>query len=120
MRKKILIVEDNPVNIDIFEEILEEGYELLTALNGEEALKVINEFNPDAVLLDVMMPGIDGYEVCRRIREKPDFRSTGIVMVSARAMDSERARGMAAGANAYVTKPFDEDELLGVINQLFS
>lgn len=89
-------------------------------MSGEEALAVIGDYNPDLILLDIMMPGIDGYEVCRKIRKQPVFKSTAIIMVSARAMDSERAKGIAAGANGYVTKPFDEQELLEKVNQFFN
>jgi len=117
MKHKILIVEDNLVNMDIFNEIFEDDYELKTALNGLEALEVINEFNPDLILLDVMMPNMDGYEVCKRIRAQENYKDVKIVMVSARAMKSEREKGIASGADFYVTKPFDEDELLDIVTK---
>ena len=68
---RILIVDDNPVNLAVFEELLEEDYETLSVESGEQAMAVAPDFEPDLVLLDVMMPGIDGYETCRRIRKRP-------------------------------------------------
>lgn len=120
MNQKILIVEDNPVNMDIFEEIFEDEYEIKSVMNGHDALNVIESYHPALVLLDVMMPGIDGYEVCKKIREIESLKNVKIIMVSARAMDSEREKGMAVGADEYVTKPFDEDELLAVVKRYIS
>ena len=112
---RILLVEDNPTNVEIIEEALEENYCLKVATTGEEALQVTEDFRPDLVLLDVMMPGIDGNEVCRRMRANGALRHTKIVMVSARAMMSEKLEGYEAGADDYLTKPFDKDELLSKI-----
>ncbi len=114
-REKILIVDDNATNIEILQEYLEEDYELATALSGEQALDKVFAFQPAVILLDIMMPGLDGYEVCRRIRANPDLRHTKIIMVSVKAMLSERLAGYAAGADDYVTKPFDEEELLAKV-----
>jgi len=111
---KILVVDDNPVNCAICEEILGEEFSLQTAESGEAALELAATFEPDLVLLDVMMPGIDGLEVCRRLRQsvRPWVK---IIMVSAKVQTSDRLAGYEAGADDYLTKPFDEDELLAKV-----
>jgi len=109
-KSKILIVDDNPTNERILRAILS-PYELNSARSGVEALEQARRFEPDLVLLDVMMPEMDGYEACRRMRMDPKLRLTKIVMVSAKAMVEERIEGYGAGADDYVTKPFDPDEL---------
>ncbi len=112
---RILIVDDNPSNIFVLEEMLRDAYHIETAESGEQALEIAPDFLPDLVLLDIMMPGIDGYETCRRLRENPSLSGMKIVMVSAKAMKSERLQGYEVGADDYVTKPFDEDELLAKV-----
>ncbi len=109
---KILAVDDDPNNIAILEELLENRFDLRVSSNGEQALEIAREFRPDMILLDIMMPGIDGYEVCRRLREHDGLKDTKIIMVSARAMNSEQLEGYHAGADDYITKPFDGDEFL--------
>jgi len=115
MSKKILIVEDNDVNLDIFQEIFEDDYELKMVTDGFKALEVIENFMPRLVLLDVMLPNIDGYEVCEKIRSNEKVKDVIIIMVSARAMESERMKGMEVGADEYITKPFDEEVLLNMV-----
>jgi signal transduction histidine kinase len=110
-RSKILIVDDNSLNICIFEEILAEDYELIRASSGEEALEILKTYCPDLVLLDIMMPGIDGYETCRRLRADPVLRFVKVVLVSAKALTTERLQGYEAGADDYITKPFAPEEL---------
>jgi signal transduction histidine kinase len=112
MKPTILVVDDNPTNLAIMEEILVGHYELVFAASGEECLELVGQCRPDIVLLDIMMPGIDGYETCRRLREREDLSHTKVVLVSARAMFSERLAGYEAGADDYLTKPFREEELL--------
>jgi two-component system sensor histidine kinase/response regulator len=114
-QSRILIVDDNARNVDILKKILGRQYPLATATSGEEALDAAVRFHPDLVLLDIMMPGIDGYETCRRLRANPALRWLKVIMVSAKAMVSERVQGYAAGADDYLTKPFDEDELLAKV-----
>lgn len=111
---KILIVDDDRTNVKILLEILEFEEEYLThwVSSGEDCLDVLPEFQPDVLLLDIMMPGIDGYEVCRRIRRDPDYADVKIIMLSGRAMQDEIKNGLAAGADQYLSKPFGMDELL--------
>ncbi|MEN8189872.1 MAG: hybrid sensor histidine kinase/response regulator [Thermodesulfobacteriota bacterium] len=113
----ILIIDDEPVNVDIIKEILEfeKGFTYRAASSGEEALELLKDYFPDIVLLDIMMPGIDGYEVCRRIKKDPNHRFTKILMVTGKAMIDERLKGYEVGADDYVTKPFVDDELLAKI-----
>jgi len=114
-RNKILAVDDNQTNLAIIAELLEEDYDLKTAASGEQALEMARDFEPDLILLDIMMPGIDGYEVCRRFRQDPYLKHAKIIMVSARAMLAERLKGYEVGADDYIVKPFEEDELLAKV-----
>ncbi len=114
-KNRILIVDDDPTNIKIVREILGEAYRLAIASTGEEVLEIVGDFRPDLILLDVMMPGIEGYEVCRRIRANPTLCRHKIIMVSALAMVSQWLEGYQAGADDYLTKPFDEEELLAKV-----
>ncbi len=109
---RILVVDDHARNLAIIQKILGSDHRLATASSGEEALEVARRFLPDVVLLDIMMPGIDGYETCRRMREAPELRRAKIILLSAKATLSERLAGYEAGADDYVVKPFDEDELV--------
>ncbi len=114
LTKRILIVDDNPVNCEICKEILEDDYEIEIAESGEAALESAGAFQPDLILLDVMMPGIDGLEVCRQLRSST--RSwVKIIMVSAKVQTEDRIAGYEAGADDYLAKPFDEHELLAKI-----
>jgi two-component system sensor histidine kinase/response regulator len=112
---KILIVDDDKLNIEIMKEILSSDYRCLEAYSGEEALKAEKAFKPDLILLDIMMPGIDGYEVCRRIRAEETDRFTKIILVSGRSQTQDRLLGYAAGADDYLTKPFNDEELLAKV-----
>ncbi|ETW94626.1 MAG: hypothetical protein ETSY2_49485, partial [Candidatus Entotheonella gemina] len=114
-QQTILLVDDNPANLFVLEEILGNIYRTVTAASGEEALEQAIECLPDLILLDIMMPGIDGYETCRQLRTIPNLQHTKIVMVSAKAMVSERLEGYHAGADDYITKPFEEEELLAKV-----
>jgi CheY-like chemotaxis protein len=114
-RKRVLVVDDNPANLEIFVEMLNGEYAVHTARDGTEAIRLAKRLEPRIVVLDVMLPGIDGYETCRRLRHLPGMHDAQIVMVSAKAMPSEQTEGIDAGADAYITKPFDESELLAVL-----
>jgi DNA-binding response OmpR family regulator len=115
VQRKILAVDDDPNNITIIEELLEDNYDLKTAASGREALEIAQDFQPDIILLDNMMPGMNGYEVCRRLRQLYTSEQVKIIMVSARAMESECLEGYHAGADDYITKPFDGDKFLSKI-----
>src|ERR671919_540998 len=106
-RRRVLIVDDEP-NIVVSLEFLlrQQGYEVLVARDGEEALATAVERRPELIVLDVMLPGLDGFEVCRRLRERTDLNGMKILMLTARGRDVERVRGLEEGADAYVTKPF--------------
>jgi DNA-binding response OmpR family regulator len=121
MAKKVLIVDDEE-NIVISIEFLidQAGYEIDIARDGEEALNKVVSFNPDLILLDIMMPKINGFEVCRRIRENPQFDSTKIIMLSAKGREVEVAKGLALGANSYIIKPFSTKELMAEVNHILS
>jgi two-component system cell cycle response regulator len=103
------------MNREIIEEVLEEQYIILTAPDGRTALQLAERYQPRIVLLDIMLPDMDGYEVCRKLRAMPAMASARIVMVTAKAMPSERARGFEAGADDYLSKPFDDAELLAAM-----
>src|SRR6266705_2169784 len=115
IHNRILIVDDHPINVAILEEILGDDYPLQTATCGEEALAIAPDFQPALILLDIMMPGIGGYETCRRLRAHPALRYSKIIMVSARALVAERLQGYDVGADDYITKPFDEEELVAKV-----
>jgi signal transduction histidine kinase len=115
LRNKILAVDDDVVDIRIVEKLLGREYEFRTASTGEQALEIATDFQPDIILLDNMLPGIDGREVCQQIRANSRLRHTKIIMVSGKTMVSERVEAYEAGADDYITKPFDEDELLAKI-----
>ncbi len=114
-QQTVLLVDDNPANLFVLEEILSQSYQTVTATSGEDALARAMECLPDLVLLDIMMPGIDGYETCRQMRLISGLQHTKIVMISAKAMVSERLEGYNAGADDYITKPFEEEELLAKV-----
>ena len=119
MAKKILVADDEPNIVTALEFLLERaGYEVRTAVNGDEALAAIAQDPPDLVLLDIMMPVKSGYEVCKRIREEPEWGKVKVVMLSAKGRDAEVTKGLAMGADLYVTKPFSTRELLSQIRTL--
>ena len=119
MSKKILIADDEPNIVAAVEFLLQRnGYEVYVARNGEEALKLVEDCNPDLVLLDVMMPVRSGYEVCKRIRERADWRHIKIIMLSAKGRDAEVNKGLSIGADLYITKPFSTRDLMGKIGEL--
>jgi two-component system alkaline phosphatase synthesis response regulator PhoP len=117
--KKILIADDEPSIVAAVEFLLQRsGYEVHVARNGDEALELVEAAHPDLVLLDVMMPQKSGYEVCKRIRERADWRHIKIIMLSAKGRDAEVSKGLSMGADIYVTKPFSTRELMDKIKGL--
>ena len=115
MKKKILIVDDQPTNIEIYQELLEDKYELASVNSGQRCLEEINKFVPDMVLLDIMMPGIDGYETCRQLKADPQYKHTQIMLVSAKSSIESRLKGYEVGADDYVVRPFDHDEFIAKV-----
>jgi DNA-binding response OmpR family regulator len=113
MGKRILIADDEP-NIVVSLEFLmrQKGYEVKVATNGEDALAAVGEFAPNLILLDVMMPRLSGYDVCQKVRENPAWAGIRIIMLSAKGRDVEVNKGLAVGADAYVTKPFSTKDLI--------
>jgi len=115
---KVLIVDDDAMNIDILKDDLEEICTVASAESGEEAMTIIPDFVPDLMLLDIMMSGIDGYEVCRQVRSNEKYNSMRIILISGRAMDNERQKGFEVGADDYITKPFDVSEVAKKVSML--
>jgi len=114
--KRILIVEDDPSVLRATSYILEkEGYQVLTAQNGLEGLKKAREDNPDLLVLDVMLPGIDGFEICHSLRSEPETAGLPIIMFSAKGQESDKATGLKVGADEYLTKPVDREVLLNKV-----
>jgi len=108
-----VIIDDEPFALRAMSYLLtREGYEVVTASNGEEGLQRVQELRPPLVFLDIMMPRLDGYEVCRRIRGDASLNGTYIIMLSAKGQQVDRERGLAEGANEYMTKPFSPREIV--------
>ena len=115
----ILIVDDEPTNVDMLtQELDEEGYNLLTASDGEEALIKVHEHQPDLILLDVMMPKVDGFTVCRILKGSGKTILIPVILLTALQAHEDRVRGIEAGADDFISKPFDRDELLAKIRAL--
>lgn len=112
MPLRILVVDDENINLRLVSRLLEmEGYEVVTAQSGESALHLIEQKRPDLALLDVMMPLMDGYELCRRLRQNPLTARIPIVMLTALVDENDRLKGIEAGADDCLPKPFDVDVL---------
>ncbi len=111
-RHRILAVDDSQVNLAILEDMLADSYALRLAGTGEEALTVAREFRPEIVLLDIMMPGMGGFEVCERLRKDPGLSHTKIILLSAKTEVANRLKGYEVGADDFISKPFNHEELL--------
>ena len=121
MPKEILIVDDEPSIVVPIQFLMEQqGYSVLVAENGEDALDAIYKYKPDLILLDIMLPRIDGYEVCEIVRLNPDYRGIKIIFLTAKGREVEIAKGLALGANAYITKPFSNTELVAKVKALLN
>ena len=119
MGKRVLIADDEPNIVASLEFLMEQaGFEVRLAANGQEALELVASFRPDLVLLDVMMPVKNGYEVCQILKSDPALRAVKVVMLSAKGRDVEVAKGLELGADAYVTKPFSTRDLVAQIRDL--
>lgn len=121
MSKRVLIADDEQNILLSLEFLLQQaGFEVTLAEDGEEALTKAKEIHPDLILLDVMMPHLNGYEVCQELRQEPDFNDVKIMMLTAKGRETEVAKGLAIGADAYVTKPFGTQELMANVNALLA
>jgi len=119
MAKKVLIVDDEPSLIVALQFLMEQsGYETLVAFSGEEAMDAIAKQRPDLILLDIMLPMADGFEVCQRVRENLDWKDIRIVLVTAIGSETNAARGLALGADAHITKPFANADLIAKVKEL--
>ena len=114
---KILVVDDDELNLEIIDEILSDNYQIIKARNGKEALALFKEHYPVLILLDIMMPEMNGYEACNQIKDDMQEINPAphVIMVSAKASLGERVRGYEFGADDYIIKPFDEDELVAKV-----
>jgi DNA-binding response OmpR family regulator len=116
MPKEILIVDDEPsIVVPVQFLMQQQGYTVLVAGDGHDALDMIYKYQPDLVLLDIMLPGIDGYEVCEIVRLNPELRDVKIIFLTAKGREVEIAKGLALGADAYITKPFSNAELVAKV-----
>src|SRR5205823_2347677 len=116
---RILIVDDNPTNVKVLQtRLVAEGYEVVTAGDGEEGLATARQQTPDLILLDVMMPKLDGFEVCRRLRADSEFPFTPIIMVTAMADSKDVVAGLEAGGDEYLTKPVDHAALAARVRSM--
>lgn len=119
MKKKVLIVEDDPVIVVSLEFLMtQNGFDVLLAKNGEEALEFANSANPDLILMDVMLPNKSGLEVCQELKTQPKYANTKIILVSAKGRGIDIDKGLALGADTYVTKPFSTRELVRKVREL--
>jgi len=119
LSKEILIVDDElDVVVPIQFLMEQQGYSVMTAQRGEDALDLIYQYKPDLVLLDIMLPGIDGWQVFEIIRLNPNYRDIKIIFLTAKGRSEEIARGLALGADAYITKPFSNAELVAEVKKL--
>jgi two-component system alkaline phosphatase synthesis response regulator PhoP len=116
---KILVVDDEIYIVHILDFSLGmEGYEVVTALDGEQALEKLKQEKPDLIVLDIMMPKLDGYEVCKAIKSDPETRQIPVILLSAKGRNVDQKMGFDVGADDYITKPFSPRKLVERINQL--
>jgi two-component system, OmpR family, phosphate regulon response regulator PhoB len=112
MTHRILVVDDEPdITALVAYHLARAGYRVSTATNGQDALKSAREERPDVVVLDLMLPGVSGYEVLRELRQRPETREVGVILLTARREEADRVRGLSLGADDYLTKPFSPQEL---------
>src|SRR5215831_4621625 len=118
MSRRILVVEDNEENRNIMRDLLDSaGYEMIEALTGEDGVTLAERERPDLILMDIQLPGLDGYEATRRIKANPALRPIPIIAVTSYALSGDDQKALAAGCDAYVTKPFSPRALLGKIRE---
>jgi DNA-binding response OmpR family regulator len=121
MEKKILVIEDDPATSRLVDYSLRhEGFQVITAFNGLEGIRKATNEAPDLVILDVMLPGMDGFEICHRLREQPATAKLRILMFSAKAQEIDRNTGLKVGADDYLSKPAAPAEIVNRVNKLLA
>ena len=121
MKKRILVIEDDPASMRLTQYILEhKGYKVILAVNGLDVLKKAKTEAPDLIVLDVMLPGIDGFGICSNLRAEPETAKLPIIMLSAKARDVDRDTGLKVGADLYITKPVSPDKIAESVETLLS
>ncbi len=115
--KKILIVEDVELNTELLEQLLEDDYELLTAVDGQIALDMAKQQQPDLILMDMSLPVMDGYEATRQIKADPELAQILVIGLSAHAMSGDRQKALDAGCDDYLTKPLNDDLLFDMLEK---
>lgn len=119
MPRRVLIADDEPHLVRSLSFVLgKEGYEVLTASDGEEAIAKVRESRPDLVFLDVMMPKRNGYEVCADIKSSPELKETRVIILTAKGQETDRSQGMQAGADDFLTKPFSPMAVLARVKEI--
>lgn len=117
--KKILVVDDDPYILMSLEFLMKKnGYQVMIARNGTEALEAINSLKPNLILLDIMMPDVDGYSICKHVKSKKDLKDIHIVFLSAKTKETDIQKGLDLGASMYITKPFSTRDLMKKVNEL--
>jgi two-component system cell cycle response regulator DivK len=118
MTRRILVVEDQPDNRRIMRDLLTSvGYEMIEAVDGEAGVRLAREQRPELILMDIQLPGLDGYEATRRIKAEPELQAIPIIVVTSYALSGDDAKAEAAGADDYVAKPFSPRQLLALIRK---
>jgi two-component system, OmpR family, alkaline phosphatase synthesis response regulator PhoP len=121
MPQTILVVDDEPNIVIPLQFLMEQNkYDVMIAQSGEEAMEIISKYKPDLVLLDIMLPGIDGYEVCEMVRLNPDWQDIKIIFLTAKGREVDIAKGMVLGADAYITKPFSNTTIVTKVKELLN
>ena len=119
--KRILICDDDPVILRLLQVNLElEGFDVLLGHNGEEAVQIAQAEHPDLIILDIMMPRMDGYQACEKLKSLDDTRDIPVVFLSAKAQQSDIEKGKSFGVADYITKPFDPNDLIDVLDRLLT
>lgn len=117
--KKILVVDDDPYILMSLEFLMKKnGYQVMIARNGTEALEAINTVKPNLILLDIMMPDVDGYSICKHVKSKKDLKEIHVVFLSAKTKETDIQKGIDLGASLYITKPFSTRDLMKKVNEL--
>jgi len=121
MNKKILVIDDTPSSLRLTGYTLEKkGYQIITASDGLEGLRKAREEHPDLIILDVMLPGLDGYEVCHQLRQKPETATLPILMISAKAHQDDKDIALRVGADDYLTKPVEPSTIVARVESLLT